>query len=174
MIVGCAVATACGSSGPKLPVATRVCRSDRAAVHALLPGATVRITNTDPADVQCLVSGGGVHVAVEAQASPQAWTQFDTVVVHAAQANQGDGPGGGSNPAQMPEDLALPYSAAWIAGLSELFATNGTESEGGSYVTVTVRALHQSQASRMRIAEVVATATFATAPRGPSPGPAPS
>jgi hypothetical protein len=113
------------------------------------------------------VSGDGLHVDVNAQASPRAWTQFDTVVSHAAQA-----PGQSSG---LPQDLAgLGYSAAWIASQNMLVATNGTQSTGGSYVTVTVAGAHHNQAARLRVAKALASATLASAPRGPDPGPAPS
>jgi hypothetical protein len=163
----CAALAGCGSSGPKLPVATRVCRSNLEAVRGVLGQASMRITSSDPANIECLLKGDRVHVDVNAQASPRAWTQFDTVVAHAAQA---PGQSGG-----LPQDLAgLGYSAAWIASKNMLVATNGTQSTGGSYVTVTVAGARQSQASRLRLAKALATATLKSAPRGPSPGPAPS
>jgi hypothetical protein len=166
--LGCAVLAGCGSSGPKLPAATRVCRDTLKAARTVLGQANVRITSTDPANIECLLSGDGLHVDINAQASPRAWTQFDTVLSHAAQA-PGQAPGG------SPQDLAgLGYSAAWIASQNELVATNGTQSKGGSYVTVTVAGARHSQASRLSVAKALATATLASAPRGPSPGPAPS
>jgi hypothetical protein len=133
----------------------------------VLGQANLRITSSDPANIECVLSGKGLHLDVNAQASPRAWTQFDTVLSHAAQA-----PG---KPSGLPQDLAgLGYSAAWIASQNMLVATNGTQSTGGSYVTVTVVGRHHDQASRLRVAKALATATLASAPRGASPGPAPS
>jgi hypothetical protein len=160
------VLAGCGSSGPKLPAATRVCREALKAGRSALGQASMRITNADPANIECRLSGAGLHVDVNAQASPRAWTQFDTVVSHAAQA-----PG---RPAGLPQDQAgLSYNAAWIATQNQLVATNGTQSTGGSYVTVTVVGAHHTEASRLSLAKALATATLASAPRGPDPGAAP-
>jgi hypothetical protein len=127
----------------------------------------MRIVNADPANIECHLSGDGLRVDVNAQASPRAWEQFDTVVSHAAQA-----PG---KPTGLPLDQGgLSYNAAWIPAQNQLVATNGTQSAGGSYVTVTVAGARHDQASRLSLAKTLATATLAAAPRGPSPGPAPS
>lgn len=162
---------ACGSAGPKLPVATRVCRGDLQAVRQLLGAASVRIADRDPANIECVVSGDGVRVDVVAQASAQAWVEFDTLVVHQAQGFEGSA----SNTASMPRDLAgLGYNAAWIASDNKLLATNGSQSHGGSFATVTVAGSPGNGTSKLRVAKAVSTATLALAPRGPSPGPPPS
>ena len=107
---------------------------------------------------------------VVAQASAHAWTTFDTLTAHQAQGFENS-----SNSANMPTDLAgLGYSAAWIVSDSKLLATNGSQSQGGSYVTVTVRGSPRNGTSKVAVAQAVSTATLAIAPRGPSPGPAPS
>jgi hypothetical protein len=138
----------------------------------MLSSASMRVTSSDPSNIGCRLSGEGLHFDVNAQASPRAWTQFDTVVSHVAQAF---GPGSVHQSASLPQDLAgLGYSAAWVASHDQLVATNGTQSEGGSYVTVTVSGAQRSHVSKLRVAEALATATLAAAPRGPSPGPAPS
>jgi hypothetical protein len=150
-----------------VPAATHVCRDVSKAGRSVLGQMSMRITNADPANIECLLSADGLHVDVNAQASPRAWTQFDTVVSHAAQA-----PG---QAAGLPQDQAgLGYSAAWIASQNQLVATNGSQSQGGSYVTVTVTGGRHGQASRLSLARAMATATLASAPRGPDPGPAPS
>jgi len=170
-VLACGTLVACGSSGPKLPAATRVCRGDLTALRQSLGDGTVRIASSDPADIRCRLSGGALAVEVEAQASPQAWTQFDTIASHAAQAF---GPGSVHQASSLPIDLAgLGYSAIWIPSQSELYATNGTQSQGGSFVTVIVTG-RRDQPFLVRVAERVATATLTAAPRGPSPGPAPS
>jgi hypothetical protein len=172
LALGCAALAGCGSSGPKLPIATRVCRGDVDALRGMLGEVSMRITSTDPANIECLLSGNGLRLDVNAQAAPRAWTQFDTFVSHMAQAF---GPGTVHRSASLPQDLpGLGYSAAWIASQNQLVATNGTQSQGGSYVTVTVAGARHSQASRLRVAKALANATLASAPRGPSPGPPPS
>lgn len=162
---------ACGASGPKLPIATQVCRSDLRAARHLLGAASVRIADPDRGNIECVVSGGGLRVDVVAQASAQAWTEFDTLVVHQAQGFEASA----SNSASMPRDLAgLGYNAAWIVSDGKLLATNGSQSQGGSFVTVTVAGHPRNGTSKLRVAQAVSTATLASAPRGPSPGPPPS
>jgi hypothetical protein len=136
----------------------------------VLSSVNMRITSSDPANIECVVSGDGLRVTVNAQALSHAWTQFDTLSAHFAQAFAGSVHGASS----QPTDLAgLGYAAFWIAAENTLYATNGSQSQGGSYVTVNVTG-NGSQASKLRLAETLATATLAAAPRGPSPGPAPS
>jgi hypothetical protein len=167
----CIGLAACGASGPKLPIATRVCRGDLQAVRHLVGAASVRVADPNRANIECVVSGGGLRVDVVAQASAQAWTEFDTLVVHQAQGFEGSA----SNAASMPRDLAgLGYNAAWIVADSKLLATNGSQSQGGSFVTVTVAGSSRNGPSKLRVAQAVSTATLALAPRGPSPGPPPS
>ena len=169
--IACVGLGACGASGPKLPIATQVCRRDLQAVRHVLGAASLQIADRDPANIECLVSRGGLRVHAVAQASAQAWTEFDTLVVHQAQGFEG----AASNSASMPRDLAgLGYNAAWIASDSKLLATNGSQTQGGSFVTVTVAGSAPNGTSKLRVAQAVATATLALAPRGPNPGPPPS
>jgi hypothetical protein len=152
-------------------VAAHVCARAVAAARPLLGSqTTVRIADPDPANIECLLSGSGVHLDVVAQASPRAWTQFDTVVVHQV---QGFGTTNGRNP-QLPVDLPGPNSAVWIPSESELVTTNGTQSKGGSYLTVTVTRSSNRGPPSLKVARAVGSATLAVAPRGPSPGPPPS
>ena len=105
---------------------------------------------------------------VNAQALSHAWNQFNTLSAHFAQAF---GPGTVHDAANTPTDLGdVGYGAFWIAAQNTLYATNATQSEGGSYVTVSVTG-PGTNASRLSLAEKVATATIAAAPRGASPGP---
>jgi hypothetical protein len=129
------------------------------------------VADHDPANIECLLHGSGAGIDVIAQASPRAWTQYDTTVVHLAQAF---GSGSGVNkPAQLPQGVHLGQAnASWVPGQRELVATNGTESTGGSYLTVTVT--HLASTPALRLALAVARATLATAPRGSNPGPPPS
>lgn len=151
----------------------RVCRAGMHAVNKIRGAARLRIADSDPTNVECVLSGsGGIGLDVVAQASPLAWVQYETVVAHAAQAF---GPGTVHQSAYVPRELAgLGYNAAWIAAKGQLVATNGTQSIGGSYVTVTVTHAPPHGPSTLPIAEAVASATLATAPRGPRPGPPPS
>jgi hypothetical protein len=171
LALSCATLAACGgSSARKVPIATRVCQGGLHAVRGMLGTVRLRIADSDPANIECVLSGHGRRLDLVAQASPRAWTQFDTLVVHAVQAPV---PGGGNS--SLPQDQAgLGYSAAWIPVKRQLLATNGTQSTGGSFVTVTVTGSARHGPSDLAVARRVTTATLASAPRGPSPGPPPS
>lgn len=170
----CVVALAgCGGSGSprsSQPVATRVCARAGHAARSLL-GTTLGVTviDRDPANIQCSLQAAGTRVEVTAEASPRAWTEYDTVTVHQVQA-YGSGPA--RDVSQLPLPVAIPGAAAsWIAAQGKLVATNGSPSAGGSFVTVTVSG---ASAHVLPLAHAVARATLASAPRGPSPGPPPS
>lgn len=164
----------CGGSSQSAALHTpkNVCRRAQKAAIAAVGSATLRIADPDPANIECLVSARLLNIDVVAQASPRAWEQFDTVVVHQAQAFSGSA----SPPGQdLPQDVAgLGYNAAWIPSSKEFVATNGTQSTGGSYVTVTISRRSSRAPSGLTVAKAVATATLAVAPKGPSPGPPPS
>lgn len=177
----CVVMAGCGGSSrsgshaagsPSRSVATRVCdHAEQAATPLLSAGTSVHIASSDPANLECLVSGDGVRLDIVAQASPRAWAQYDTETVHQAQAF-----GGAGQETRLPRDLpGLGFNAAWFASQSELVATNGTQSRGGSYVTVTVTrtSTRGSNPSSLKLAKAVTIATLAVAPRGANPGPAP-
>jgi hypothetical protein len=131
----------------------------------------MRIVDRDPANVECSLRGHAVQVEVVAQASNQAWTQWDTTQTHQVQVYGGSG--GIHEPRQIPENVPVPGAplAAWIAAQNELFATNGSQTRGGTYVTVTVKPGAPSGAARLKLAEAVTRATVAVAPRGPSSPP---
>ncbi|MBV9336985.1 MAG: hypothetical protein JO243_13955 [Solirubrobacterales bacterium] len=151
-----------------------MCGSALDAARTLLGAhTTMRITDSDPANIECVVSGAGVHLDVNAQAVPRAWDQFDTVVVHQAQAFE---TGPSHNNPQLPIDLPPQgdAQAVWIPASSQLVATNGTQSSGGSYVTVNVTRRSKRGPASLKVADAVGNATLAVAPRGPNPGPAPS
>lgn len=186
MALCCCAAAGCGGSGqastnhtapkPTGPVAARVCQAALQAARTQLGGGTsVRIADRDPSNIECLLSGAGMQMDVVAQASPRAWEQFDTVVVHQGQAF-GKGTGSAQKNQQLPVDLAPVGDAqsAWIPASRQLVATNGSQSTGGSYVTVNVTRSPKHGPSNLKVAQAVAIATLARAPRGPSPGPPPS
>jgi hypothetical protein len=135
-------------------------------------GTKTRIVDHDRSNIECSVTRSGVRVNVTAQALAQAWSQFDTIVVHQA---QGFGSSQLHDSSRMPQEMVIAgANAAWIPGQRELIATNGTQSQGGSYVTVLVSGSGARGATALRLARAVTAATLAYAPRGPSPGPAPS
>jgi hypothetical protein len=172
----CGVASACGGSShsasrtsqAKVPVAQRVCGlAQRAAGNVQGGQVHLRIANPDPANVECVLSRDGIHLDVNAQASPVAWTQYDTTVVHQAQAF---GPGSVHDASALPQPVpGMSGNAAWLPTEHQLVTTNGTETQGGSYVTVTVKRSSQHGPASVPLARAVAIATLASAPRGPTP-----
>lgn len=135
-------------------------------------GARARIIDRDPANIECRVSGPGVALELVAQASPRAWTSYDTTTVHLVQAF---GSGSVHKPGRLPQGIHIRGAiASWVPAQQELVATNGTQFKGGSFLTVTLTREPKGWGSALRLAEEVATATLAVAPRGPDPGPPPS
>jgi hypothetical protein len=127
-----------------------------------------------------VLHSGALRVDVVAEASPQAWVEFDTTQAHQDQVY---GSGGVHEPSQIPKNESQgSMLAGWIPAKDELFATNGSPTRGGSYVTVIVTrgasgkpgAKRERGATggpaRLRVARAVALATLAVAPRGSSPG----
>jgi hypothetical protein len=180
----CASAMGCGGSSHQTstaasvatqpaPVAQRVCAAERRAADALTGGALhVQIADSDPANIECLLRGGAIRLDVVAQASARAWTQYDTTTVHLVQAF---GSGSVHHSAELPHPVpGLGGNAVWVPAQSELIATNGTQSTGGTYVTINIMRGSARGPSSLSVARAVARATLASAPRGPSPGPPPS
>jgi hypothetical protein len=173
---GSSQATSSTRSAASNPAAAppRVCGRALAAARPLLgPRTKVKIADSDPANIECLVSGGGVKLDVNAQASPRAWEQFDTVAVHQAQAFEARSK---KEPGQLPVDLPPrgDQQAVWIPANAQYVATNGSQSSGGSYLTVVVTRKSRRGPSSLKLADAVGSAALAVAPRGPSPGPPPS
>jgi hypothetical protein len=180
----CAAVAGCGGSshpartGARRPasaqaVALRLCAAERAAANAVIgAGVETRVADPDPVNIECVLRGGGIRVDVIAQASPQAWTEYDTTRVHLVQAY---GSGSVHEPAELPHSVSgMAGNVSWIPAQSELFATNGTQSSGGSYVTVTVTRRTRHGPASVSVARAIARSTLAAAPHGPSPGPPPS
>jgi hypothetical protein len=166
----CAAVASCGGSShhaatPSGPPAQRVCAGQLRAALAVLSGANVRIVDKDPTNIECLVSKGPVTADTIAQASELAWTQYDTLSVHLIQAF---GTGSVHVASQLPHPVpGLGGNALWVPAQGELIATNGSQSQGGSYVTVKVK----GTSSGLPLATAVARATLGLAPRGPNPPP---
>jgi len=154
------------SHGPSL--AERVCGGARqAAAKTLGSPLTARIVSPAPADLQCVLTGRQVQVAVGSQAGTRAYTEFDTETAHQEQVY---GNGGAHDPSQFPTQITVPGSvvAVWIPAQLLLVATNATPTTGGAYVTVAVKGRAAPAKVALRVAEAAARATFAAHPNGPS------
>lgn len=130
----------------------------------------MRIADADPANIECVIEGRGSRADTVAQASALAWTEYDTATVHLAQAY---GSGSVHEPLELPHPVpGLAGNVAWVPAQRQLIATSGTQSRGGSYITITITG-GASRAS-LPLARAVARATLRSAPRGPNPGPPPN
>lgn len=174
VLLCCGTAAGCSSEGSPsttpashAAVAARVCQSAGQAARPLLgDGTRVRVADDDPANIECVLKAGGIGVNTDAQASSQAWTEWDTATTHQAQAY---GPGAVYVPSQLPHPVpGLSGNVAWIPARNELMATNGTESVGGTYVTVTVTRHSSGGPPSLAVATAVTRALLASAPRGPN------
>jgi hypothetical protein len=175
-VAGAAALGGCGGSGASTeqrPPAARVCdRSLQAAAGALRAPAHLRVISAAPADIVCRVSGAGRRIEVEAQASTQAWVQYETEQVHYAQAY---GPGSVHDRHEMPRNVSgVGDQAFWVPAERQLYTTNGSQSRAGSYLTVKVGGRARGGVSDLALAGAVARAALPVAPRGANPGPPPS
>lgn len=169
----CVLGAGCGGSGhsssvSRLQVAVRVCQAARDATARLANQAVaLRITSRNPDSVACVVHAGTARLQIVAQASAQAWTEYDTTTSHQSQVY---GPGV-HEPGQIPQQVTgVGAVAVWIPAQKELVTTNGTPTRGGNYVTVTVKGRAKDGPTPLALARSAAVATLATAPRGPNPG----
>ena len=171
-VVCCGVVAACGSgssasstsSAAPRNAAQVVCAGARAAARPLLGRAvSLKFVDRDPANIECVLRGSGTRLDLIAQQSARAWEQFDTVQVHQEQAS---GPSANHQPAQIPQNVNMPGGQAqWIPAQRMLFATNGTQSKGGSYITVTVTGRRHRE---VKVAQAVTEAALKVAPKGPN------
>jgi hypothetical protein len=145
-----------------------VCSQAASAARAVLgAGVRVRITDRDPANIECLLLRSGLRAEIVAQASAQAWMAYDTATVHLVQAF---GSGSVHEPDHLPRTVQIPGAlASWVPAQQEVVATNGTPSTGGSFLTVTVTREPKNWKSGLRLTSAVAKAVLAVAPRGPTP-----
>lgn len=127
---------------------------------------SLKFLSRDPANIECVLRGSGTRLDLIAQQSSRAWEQFDTVQVHQEQAY---GPSANHQPGQIPQNVNMPGGqAGWIPAQRMLFATNGTQSKGGSYVTVTVTGRRHRE---VKLAQAVTLAALKVAPKGPNLSP---
>jgi hypothetical protein len=157
-----------GASGDALAI--RVCGGARqAAAKALGAPLSARIVSPGATDLTCLLTGSQLKVAVESQAGPRAYTEFDTETAHQSQVF---GNGGAHDPDQDPVAVTVPGSkvAVWIPAQLMVVATDSTPDNGGAgaYVTVAVSGRAASAKTALSIAKAAAGATFAAHPDGPA------
>lgn len=178
MTIVCAgAAVACGSASgssssstaPPKNAAQQVCAKARGAAAAARHRAvSLKIANGDPANVECRLRVAGTRLDLIAQQSAQAWAQWDTTQVHQLQAY---GPSAHPQPAQIPRYFNAPgVLVGWIPAQRLIFATNGTQSKGGNYITVAVSGKGHGK-SEIALARAVTLAAMAVAPKGPNLAP---
>jgi hypothetical protein len=111
------------------------------------------------------LTGQQVVVTVSSQATPRAYTEFDTEVAHQQQVY-----GSGVHEAgQIPVQITVPGSvvAVWIPVQTMVVATDAPYDAGGVYVTVAVSGHGEPAKTAQRAAEAAARATFAAHPDRP-------
>lgn len=187
LVVGCGGRSVAGGSGEHArrsssvvrassattaaALAAHVCQRAADAASARLRGAVaMRVTDADPAYLECILDGRGFHVDVIGQAIAQALGDYDTTLIHLVQTYIYPGPPDGKGDrGQLPHPIAgIGVKAAWIPGPSQLLATNGTAMRGGNFLSVTVTGSRTSGPARFALARAVAAATLPAEPRGPN------
>lgn len=162
--------TSSTTAASSLALAPRVCgRAADAARARLRVAVTVRIADADPAYLECIVDGPGVHLDVVAQAIAQALGDYDTTLIHQVQTYVYPPPANGvRDRSQLPHPVpGIGTKAAWIPGQHRLLATNGTTERGGNFLWVIVTGRLRSASASLALARAVAAATLAVVPRGP-------
>jgi hypothetical protein len=174
-MVCCGAAAGCGggssssstsSAAPK-NAAQLVCSAARAAAASSLGGTvSLRITDRDPTNVECLLRRSGTRLDLVAQQSPRAWAEWDTTQTHLVQAY---GASDVHQAAEIPKIVNAPgVLVGWVPAQRLLFATNGTQSLGGSYVTIKVSGRHRHGNAEVTLARAVSLAALKVAPKGPN------
>jgi hypothetical protein len=176
-MVCCAAAAGCGgSSSPSASstssaapknAAQQVCAAARGAAAASLGRAvSLKIADRDPANAECLLRASGTRLDLVAQQSPRAWAEWDTTQTHLVQAY---GASDVHQAAQIPKIVNAPgVLVGWVPAQRLLFATNGTQSLGGSYVTIKVSGRHRHGNAEVTLARAVSLAALKVAPKGPN------
>jgi hypothetical protein len=158
------------TASPSPAIAPRVCRHAASAASARLRVAVkMQIADSDPAYLECILNGRGVHVDVVAQAVAQALGDYDTTLIHQVQTYVYPPPANGvRDRSQLPHPIpGIGTKAAWIPGQNRLLATNGLRLRGGNFLSVAVTG-RSSASARLALARAIAVATLAVAPRGPN------
>jgi hypothetical protein len=110
-----------------------------------------------------------VKLAITAQASSQAYYAWNVATTHFEQAF------GAFGHTQHPQAVpGLGTVAQWFPAQQQLLTTNGTQSRGGTFITIAVTHWASPDRSRVSVARAVAQRVLAVAPRGPNPGAPPS
>jgi hypothetical protein len=137
----------------------------RTRLHAAVK---VQIADADPAYLECILDGRGVHLDVVAQAVAQALGDYDTFLIHQVQTYVYPPPANGvRDRSQLPVPIpGIGTKAAWIPGQDRLLATNGTHLRGGNFLWVIVTG-RLSERAKLALARAVVVATLPVAPRGP-------
>ena len=165
--IGGLLVAGCGSSTPSKPVAQRICGgSGRAAAAELRRGVTVTIAGRDVTNVVCTLHAGRESVQIVSQASPAAYTAFDTETSHQSQV-YGPAAPGVHQANRTPLQIIVPkaVAAVWVPAQAEIIATNTLPTRpSGAYVTVTVNGRHVAADAARTLARTVATAIFAARP----------
>ena len=159
------------ATAPPRAVASRVCQHAASAAGAQLREAVrMEIADADPAYLECLLDARGIHVDIVAQGIAQALGDYDTTLIHQVQTYvEPPPPSGVRNRAQLPHPIpGIGTKAAWIPDQQRLLATNGTPNGGGNFLSVTVATRSASDVANLALARVIARATLAVAPEGPS------
>jgi hypothetical protein len=127
----------------------------------------VRVADDDPNHIECLISAGGIRVDTVAEASSGAIDLWAIAANHQLQAY---GEGSLHAPSELPQLVPglSTVNVLWIPAESKIMATNGTDSIGGTYVTVTVTRLSPAGPSSLAVATAVTRALLASAPGGPN------
>jgi hypothetical protein len=124
----------------------------------------LRIADSDPTNLKCVLRASGMHIAVNAQPSAVAYTEFDTTSSHYSQVF---GNGGVHNTRDQPIPVTgVGGAAIWVAAQNQLVATNASPGQGGVYATVTVTGGSARERARMLVARDAGRAALASTPAG--------
>ena len=165
LAVGCGSGSksSTSSASQAQAVAPRVCAEARAATASRFGAAlALRIANSDPTNIECVLHAHGVRVDVISQPSAVAYTEFDTTSSHYSQVF---GNGGAHNSKDQPIPVdGIGVAAIWVAAQDQLVATSASPGHGGVYLTVTVAGGRDRQPARIALARAAALAALAATP----------
>jgi hypothetical protein len=170
-VLGCGGGSSSSGTSSAAPkdAARLVCAGAQGAAAASLHHAvSLKVANGDPANVECLLRASGTRLDLVAQQSPRAWAEWDTTQTHLLQAY---GASDVHQSAQIPKIVNAPgVLVGWVPAQRLLFATNGTQSKGGSYLTIRVSGRRRGR-GEIQLARAVTLAALKVAPKGPNLAP---